>query len=59
MTEWCHVIDQKLADQHYCLASMDIDSDSYVIFMIKTSYFNELVEITEAIGYRIDLTKNM
>lgn len=59
VTEWCHVIDQKLADQHYCLASMDIDSDSYVIFMIKTSEFDELVEITEAVGYRIDVTTNM
>lgn len=59
VTQWCHIIDQKLADQHYCLASMDIDSDSYIIFMIKTSQFEELVEMTEAVGYRIDVTTNM
>ena len=41
-----------------CLAGIDIESDSYVLFPCKIDKMNELETLAKAVSYRIDYAKN-
>lgn len=44
ITDWCSIIDGKWASQGMCIAAIDIDSDSYVIFPCKINVLQNLQE---------------
>lgn len=55
ITEWAQIVNDKWAGLGYALASMDIDSDSYCIFIAKLSEFDKLVQEAKNTNHRIDL----
>lgn len=59
VTEWCAVLDEKWQEKGVCMAALDIDSDSYVIFPMLESDFDKLIELAEQAGGRIALAKEM
>lgn len=59
VTEWCAVLDEKWLEKGFCMAALDIDSDSYVIFPLLESDLEKLMELAEQIGGRIALAKEM
>lgn len=59
ITEWCTVLDEKWEAAGFCVAAIDIDSDSYVLFPCKNDKVEELSELAEAVECRIDLGQNM
>ena len=59
VVEWCSVLDEKWKSKKVCMAALDIDSDSYVIFPISVTDFKKLTELAEKIECRIALVKEM
>ena len=59
VTEWCTVIDEKWQEKGVCVAALDIDSDSYVIFPIMKKELEKLMELADEIDCRIALAKDM
>ena len=56
---WARTLDQKWQSQGFCLAAMDIDSDSYVLFICQRAILGELVVLSKKINQRFDYAKNM
>ena len=56
---WCKELDNKWMKDGYCVAGIDIDSDSYVLFVCKTDNLKSLTELAKSINHRIDFAKNM
>jgi len=56
---WCKELDNKWMKDGYCIAGIDIDSDSYVLFICKTDSLRKLTELAKSINHRIDFAKNM
>lgn len=56
---WCKELDNKWMKDGYCIAGIDIDSDSYVLFVCKTDKLKRLAELAKSINHRIDFTQNM
>lgn len=56
---WCKVLDEKWEEAGYCLGAMDIDSDSYVIFVCRRETLTELTQLGQKVGFRFDFAKNM
>lgn len=59
VAEWCKVLDAKWADKGVCVAAIDIESDSYVLFPYEVGKLGELCELAEALERRIDMAKNV
>ena len=59
VTEWCTVLDEKWKEKGICIAALDIDSDSYVIFPIEEAELDKLMELAEKVDGRIALAKDM
>ena len=59
VSAWCATIDAKWMSSGMCLAAIDIDSDSYVLFPCENDKCKELGILAEAASYRIDCAKNM
>lgn len=59
VAEWCKVLDEKWADKGVCVAAIDIESDSYVLFPYEVGKLGELCELAEALERRIDMAKNV
>lgn len=59
ITVWCNLLDDKLKNASLCLAAMDIDSDSYVIFISPIKDLKILQELSDKVNKRIDFAKNM
>ena len=57
--EGCSVLDEKWKEKGVCIAALDIDSDSYVIFPILESELDKLMELAEEVDGRIALAKEM
>ena len=57
--EWCKVLDEKWADKGVCVAAIDIESDSYVLFPYEVEELGKLCELAEALERRIDMAKNV
>lgn len=56
---WCEIIDENWSNIDMCMASIDIDSDSYVLFPSTTKDLNRLKNIANSINQRIELAQNM
>ena len=56
---WCKVLDEKWEEAGYCVGAMDIDSDSYVIFVCRRETLTELTQLGQKVGFRFDFAKNM
>ena len=56
---WCELLDEKWADKQFCVGGMDIDSDSYVLFVCRTEVLKQLSELGKQVGQRFDFAKNM
>lgn len=59
ITEWSKFLSEQWSDEGYVIAAMDIDSDSYCIFISARETFDKLVMEAEKTGHRIDLAQNM
>ena len=53
------MLDEKWKEKGVCIAALDIDSDSYVIFPILESELDKLMELAEKVDGRIALAKEM
>ena len=58
ISEWSAIIDGKWKSFGMCLAGIDIESDSYVLFPCKIDKLNELETLAKVVSYRIDYAKN-
>ncbi len=58
ISEWSAIIDDEWKSFGMCLAGIDIESDSYVLFPCKIDKWNELEALAKAVSYRIDYAKN-
>lgn len=56
---WCSVLDEKWAEVDACAAAIDIDNDSYVIFICKREVLEKLKALGKKLNHRFDLAKNM
>ena len=56
---WCNILDEKWASQDFCIACMDINSDSYVLFICKRDILGKLVTLSHKINQRFGYAKNM
>ena len=56
---WCKELDNRWMKDGYCVSCIDIDSDSYVLFVCKTDKLKSLTELAKSINHRIDFAKNM
>lgn len=56
---WCDNLDEKWAESGFCVGAMDIDSDSYVMFICKVDTLDKLIELGEKVEQRFDFAKNM
>lgn len=54
--EWCKIIDSKYEPK--CIGCIDIDSDSYVLFVSNNDEINELKQLSAEISKKIDYAKN-
>lgn len=59
ISSWCKVLDEKWEETGYCVGAMDIDSDSYVIFVCRRETLTELTQSGQKVGFRFDFAKNM
>lgn len=59
ISEWCAVLDEKWAGRQCCVACMDIESDSYVVFPCGFTELERLMALAEQAGRRIDLAEKM
>lgn len=59
ISTWCTIIDEKWKPFGMCMAGIDIESDSYVMFPCKDDKINKLKELAEQLSYRIDYAKNL
>ncbi len=53
--DWCACLNEKWADT--CLGAIDIDSDSYVLFVTSHSVLTRLKTLAKSIGKRIDMAQ--
>lgn len=56
---WCSILDEKWSDQGFCAAAMDIDSDSYVLFVCTRETLEKVAALGKEVHHRFDLAKNM
>ena len=59
VADWASIIDEKWAADGMCLAAIDIESDSYVLFACQVTELEKLQELATEVGFRIDLAKDM
>ena len=59
VVDWCKVLDEKWKDLGCCVAAIDIDSDSYVLFAYDVDKVDKLCELAEELDRTIDWAKNM
>ena len=56
---WLSQLDEQLKEQNLCIGGIDIDSDSYVIFLTDIRTFKTIKDSADSIGHRIDYAKNL
>ena len=55
VAEWCAEIDKKLQTDNLCIGGIDIDSDSFVMFICNNDKLEELDQIAQSINHKITL----
>lgn len=56
---WCTILDKRWEAKGVCMAAIDINSDSYVLFPCEIDELDRLGKLAESIDSRIDYAKNM
>ncbi|MDO4667011.1 MAG: hypothetical protein Q4A90_04140 [Streptococcus sp.] len=56
---WCKTLDENWKSQDYCVGAMDLDSDTYVLFVCKKENLEKLKQLVSTIDFRFDYGKNM
>ena len=56
---WAQTLDQEWESRGFCLAAMDIDSDSYVLFLCQVRDLSSLITLSQKVNQRFDYAKNM
>ena len=59
ITNWCSMLDRKWETEGFCVGGIDIDSDSYVLFICEVETLKELTKWSNRIDQRIDHAKNL
>lgn len=59
ISEWCTIIDGKWKSSGMCLAGIDLESDSYVLFPCRDDKLHELKKLAKILSRRIDYAKNL
>lgn len=59
ITNWCSILDRRWEIEGFCVGGIDIDSDSYVLFICKVETLKELREWSNRIDQRIDHAMNL
>ncbi|MBF0714621.1 hypothetical protein HZY83_08045 [Gemella sp. GH3] len=59
ISSWCKTLNIKLSEHNLCLGAMDIESDSYVLFICENNKFNLMVNLSRDLERRIDSAENM
>lgn len=59
ITVWGEIIDEKWEDEDFCLASIDTESDSFVLFPARVSDLQVLDKLAKEAGFRIDHASEM
>lgn len=59
ITVWLGEIDERLGERGLCVGGVDIDSDSYVVFLTDIQTLEKLKETANGIGYKIDRAKKL
>ena len=59
ITNWCSILDRRWEIEGFCVGGIDIDSDSYVLFICEVETLKELTEWSNRIDQRIDHAKNL
>ena len=59
ISSWCKILDEKWEKQGFCVGAMDINSDSYVMFICQNEILKKLILLGKKIKKRFDLAKNM
>lgn len=57
ITGWCELLDEKWKPQKVCIAGLDIDSDSYVLFPVLLEDFVRCQECAKKLGQRIEYAR--
>ena len=56
---WCEILDEEWNSQGFCVGAMDIDSDSYVMFVCRRETLEKLTALGKKVNQRFDFAKNM
>ena len=59
ITAWLGELDEQLKERGLCIGGIDIDSDSYVVFLTDIQTLEKLKDMAGSIGHRIDYAKNL
>lgn len=54
---WCRILDAKWREKSYCIGAMDINSDSYLMFVCKLKTLQKLALLAAKIGRRFNFAK--
>lgn len=57
--EWCEYLEQKNVMKDFVIAGIDIDSDSYIMFVCLIPVLDKLKILAESINHRIDFASKM
>ena len=56
---WCEILDEEWNSQGFCVGAMDIDSDSFVMFVCRRETLEKLMALGKKVNQRFDFAKNM
>ena len=59
ITEWCKALDEEWKDKGLCIIALDINSDSYIIFVGELKILYTLGDLAQKIDQRISLAQKM
>lgn len=59
ITEWCTIINENWKKSNMCLAGIDMESDSYVLFPCRLDKLNKLKDLAKTVSCRIDYAESL
>ena len=59
LTVWAKILNERFLEKGYVIAAMDIESDSYCVFLTTKSKYDQLVDAADEAEHRIDLAQKM
>lgn len=59
VNSWCEQIDRYFKKQKMCVGAIDIDSDSYIVFLTETETLDRLSDLAQSVSRRIAYAKEM